>query len=175
MTPEEKARAYEVAKQLLSEQNFPVAVVSGSIAAVLAGGIYAVITSMAGYSVSFMAIGVGVLVGFTIQFLGRGVETKYAILASVLAVLGCVLGNVFAVMLIVARATGGSLADLASQISLETIVEYAIASFQLIDIVYWLLAIWAASYFAKRALTREEGLAIYTYEKRPPRRGGIIT
>ena len=175
MKPEEKAQAYKVAKQLLSEQNFQVAVISGIIATILAAGIYAVIAVVAGYAVSFMAIGVGVLVGITIQYLGRGIESKFTVLASVLAVVGCVLGNVFAALILTARAARASASDVLSEITFGSLVDYAVSTFQLIDIVYWALAVWAASYFARRPLTREQGLAVYTYENSPPDDQAIIS
>ena len=119
--------------------------------------------------------GVGVLVGFTIQYLGRGIESKFTVLASILAVVGCILGNVFTALILTARAARATAGEVLSEVTFGSLVDYAVSTFQLIDIVYWALAIWAASYFAKRPLTREQGLAVYTYESRLPSDGGIIS
>jgi hypothetical protein len=167
MKPEDKERNYERARVLLSEQNFQAAVISGSIATILAAGIYAAIIVVAGYSVSFMAIALGAIVGLTIQFLGRGIESKFVILASVLAVIGCILGNFFAGLILFARQFGESASEIAARVTLDSIIEFTAATFNPADLVYWLIAVAAASYFAKRPLSRADGLAIYTYENRP--------
>jgi phosphate/sulfate permease len=174
MTPEQKEQNYERAKVLLSEQNYQAALISGLIATILAAGIYAVIAVVAGYSVSYMAIALGAFVGFTIQFLGRGIESRYAVLASILAVFGCVLGNFFAGLILLARNYGESASDIASQITFQSLVDSTVSGFRPLTILFWLLAVAAASYFAKRRLSREDGLAIYTYEHRP-KDGELVT
>lgn len=174
MTPEQKKQNYERAKVLLAEQNFQTAVVAGLIATVLAAGIYAVIAVAAGYTVSYLAIALGTFIGFTIQFLGRGVESKFAVLASILAVVGCILGNFFAQLILTARSHGVSALDMASQISIQSIIDFVVSSFQPLTILYWLLAVATASYFAKRRLSREDGLAMYTYAHRAEGSGFAI-
>ena len=167
MTPEQKEQNYERAKVLLSEQNYQAALISGLIATILGAGIYAVTAVAAGYLVSYLAIALGAFVGFTIQFLGRGIESRYAVLASILAVVGCVLGNFFVRLILSGRVYGESASDIASQITFQSLVDFTVSSFRPLSILFWLLAVAAASYFAKRRLSREDGLAIYTYENRP--------
>jgi hypothetical protein len=167
MTPEEKEQNYKLASQLLSEQKFGSAVIGGSVAAIIAAGIYAVVTVAMGYATAFLAIGIGVAVGFAVQYLGRGIETKFAVIASVLAVVGCVLGNIFASILFAARAHDKSLFEIAANIEIAQLNHFVFADFQLLDWLFWPLAIYAASFFAKRSLTRKQGLAVQTNENRP--------
>lgn len=167
MTPEEKEQNYKLASQLLSEQNFGSAVIGGSFAAIIAAGIYAVVTVEMGYATAFLAIGIGVVVGFAVQYLGRGIETKFAVIASVLAVVGCVLGNIFAFILFGARAHDRSLFEIAASIEFGQLTHFVFADFQLLDWLFWPLAIYAASFFAKRPLTKKQGLAVHTNENRP--------
>ena len=87
MDQEEKQRNYELAEKLLSEQNFGPAVIAGAVAMILAAGIYGVMAS-GGVSYSFMAAGIGIAIAFTMRFLGRGIATKFALVASVYAILG---------------------------------------------------------------------------------------
>ncbi|MEO1245022.1 MAG: hypothetical protein AAFX56_04975 [Pseudomonadota bacterium] len=167
MDQEEKQRHHELAQKLLSEQNFPVAVIAGVVAMAVAAGIYAAITVAAGgVSYGLMATGIGVVIGFAIQFLGRGIGSKFAVLASVLAVAGCLLGNLLAVVLLVAKANAMSPLDLLVNMDLVGISEIIVADLQFADLLFWILAIAAAAYFAKRKLTHEEGLALHTYEMR---------
>ena len=164
MTPEEKQTNVELAQQLLEEQNFVPGVIAGVVAAILGGGIYAVIAVATGYAVGLMAIGIGAFVGFAVQFLGRGVESRFVVIAAVLSIVGCILGNIFSVILLFARGSGESPLDIFSDMGLGDLINIALESFQPIDLLYWALAAYAAYWFAKRRLTKEEELAIYTYE-----------
>ena len=79
-----------------------------------------------------------------------------------------------ALILFEARATGESPFDIAADIEFRQLADFLVADFQLLDLLFWPLAIYAASYFAKRPLSRKEGLAIYTYRNRPTQ-SGIVT
>ena len=167
MTPEEKQAAYKLAESLLAEENFNAGLIGGIVATVLGAGVYAAITVAAGYSVSFMAIALGAFVGLAVQYLGRGIGSRFVVVASVLSVIGCLLGNLIAAILLEARAYGASPVDIASSMSVESVIEFFKGDLQFVDLLFWIGAIGAAAYFAKRPLTREEGLAIYTYDNRP--------
>lgn len=166
MTPEEQQANFDLARKLLEEQNFKVAIFAGTIAAILAAGIYAAVGVVAAYAVAFMSVGVGIIVGFTIQYLGRGVQTKFVVLASILAVVGCILGNVFALLLLQARQSFQTPLDIALRIRPERMLDFVLSTMHPVDPVYWLMAVAAAAYLAKRPLSRAEGLALYTLENR---------
>ena len=164
MKEEERQQQFELAETLLSEQNFVAAIISGAIATVLAAGIYAVMTAFSGgTSYSFMAAGIGAAIGFTMQFLGRGIDGKFAVVASVYAVLGCVLGNLLAVVLMISKADQVSPLTVISSIPTGELLGWVFADLQLMDLVFWMAAVAGAAYFVKRRLSREEGFALYTY------------
>ena len=165
MDQEEKQRNYDLASSLLSEQNFAAAAISGAIAMILVAGLYGAMAS-GGMAYSFMAAGIGVAIGFTMQFLGRGIDTKFAVVASVYAVLGCLLGNLFAGVIYVARVNSVSTFDVLLRTPPSELASWIAADLQFVDLVFWIAAIGAAAYFAKRRLSREEGLAIHMNEMR---------
>ena len=165
MEEEEKQRHYALAEKLLSEQNFVPAVIAGAIATILAAGIYGVIAlGSGGVAYSFMAAGIGVVIGLTMQFLGRGISTRFAIVASIYAVLGCILGNLFVVVLYAARANQVSPFDVLLNIPPSELLTWAFAGMGFADMIFWIAAIAAAAYFVKRRLSREEGAALHIYE-----------
>lgn len=98
---------------------------------------------------------------------GPVADLGFVVVAAALAVVGCVLGNIFAAILFEARAYGQSPFEIAASIEFGQLAEFVRADFQLLDLLFWPLAIYAATFFAKRQLSREEGLAIYIYENRP--------
>lgn len=166
MTPDEKQQNCERAKVLLAEQNFPAAAISGLIATILSAVIYALIVMNASFSAPFVAAGVGTLIGLAMQFPGRGIELKFAILASILTVAGCLLGDYLIGPLAWLRRQGESVMDIFSQMSIESFVEFTASNFRLVDIVYLAFAIAAAAYCARRPLSRADGLAVHTYKNR---------
>ena len=71
-------------------------VLSGTVAAIagaLAGAIvWAVITSSTGWQIGYMALGVGLLAGYGMRLAGAG-ERSGGIIAALVALAGCVVGN----------------------------------------------------------------------------------
>ena len=154
MNQEEKQRNYEIAEVLFSEQNFTAAIIVGAVATVLAAAIYAIVVARWSFSYGFAAAGIGVVVGTSMQFLGRGIDMKFAVAAAVYTVVGCTLGNIFRVIspLDVFRSNDFSqIARSVSHISLG-------------DLVFWFVAIFAAVFLVKRPLSRLDKVAIGMYE-----------
>ena len=163
----EKQRNYELAEKLLSEQNFGAAVIAGVVAIILSAGIYGIVKSLSeGLYYTILAAGIGVVIGFTMQFLGRGIDRKFALVASVYALLGCVLGNMFAVVMHVARATVVSPFDVLLNTAISELYRWMFTDLHFADLMFWIIGIGGAAYFARRPLTREEGLALHTYKMR---------
>lgn len=69
-------------ERLKAEQNFPMAVLGGVLASIICVFIWAIITVATKYQISYMAMGVGVAVGFTIQKFGKGLTPVYGILGA---------------------------------------------------------------------------------------------
>jgi ABC-type lipoprotein release transport system permease subunit len=99
-------------------------------------------------------------------FLGRGISMKFAVVAAVYAITGCVLGNLFGVIIELAQATATSPIDVLRNSSLSVFAEWSVSNVSFIDLVYWLVAVFCAVFFAKRPLSRSERLAIGLLELR---------
>lgn len=167
MDPEEKQRNYVLAEKLLSEQNFGAAVIAGGVAMILSAGIYGIVKSLSeSLYYSILAAGIGVVIGFTMQFLGRGIDGKFALVASAYALLGCMLGNMFAVAMCVARAIVVSPFDIFLNTAISELYGWVFTDLHFADLMFWIIGIGGAAYFSRRPLTREEGLALHTYQMR---------
>lgn len=166
MHDEEKQKNYETAERILSEQNFCAAAVAGAIAAVLSAVAYGIVVARWPVSYGFAAAFVGTVIGFFIGFLGRGVSSKFSVLAAAYTVAGCVLANVF--MAIVETATDSAISptDVLRDSSLSVLVNRAVSYISLLDLVYWCVAVFFAVYLARRSLSRSERLAVGLYELR---------
>jgi len=134
MRDEKKQENYELAERLLAEQNFSAAVIAGAVATVLAVVGYAAIVGKFPVVYGFAAAGVGIVIGQAMQIAGRGIEMKFSVVATAYTIIGCVVGH-----LLMARTFSGI-----------TFVHF----------VYWFVAVFAAVFFARRALSRADRLAL---------------
>ncbi len=161
---EEKQKNHDLAMKLLSEQNFTAAVIAGAVATVLAAAAFGIIVATWSFAYGFAAPGVGIVIGFSIGFLGRGISVKFAVAATVYTLIGCVLGNLFWVIIDLAQATGTSPIDVLRNNSLPELARQAITDGFSIYLLYWFVAIIAAVFLCRRSLSRAERLAIGLFE-----------
>ncbi len=84
------------------KQNLPIAVIAGLAAAVVSAAVWAAVTVITNFQIGWMAVGVGFLVGLGVR-MGKGVDPIYRKIAAVLALVGCVLGNIFTLIGYVAK------------------------------------------------------------------------
>jgi len=163
---DEKQENYELAEKLISEQNFAAAVIAGAVATILASFAYGMTVAVWPIAYGFAAAGVGIVIGFAMGFLGRGITKKFAIAAALFTFVGCVLGNVFRVVINLARSTGASPIDIFRDTSFTALAEKTFSNVFSIALLYWFVAVVAAVFLSRRALSRSDRLAIGLYELR---------
>jgi len=129
--------------------NLALAIVAGIAAAVIAGILWAVITVTTEFQIGFMAIGVGLLVGFAVR-LGNGVGMVYGMLGAILALVGCLLGNFFSMIGFVAKAQNMSVVSAASAIDLSRVPQIMAAAFNPMDLVFYAIAVYEGYRFSQR-------------------------
>lgn len=166
MDDEEKQKNYELADKLISEQNFAAAVIVGAVATLLATAAYGITVATWAFSYGFAAAGVGIVIGLSMGFLGRGISTKFAVVATLYTITGCAIGNLFRVIIELAQATATSPIDVLRNNSLSVLVERSISNVSFVDLVFWFVAVFCAVFLAKRPLSRSERLAIGMFELR---------
>jgi len=166
MDDEEKQRNYELAYKLNSEQNFAAAVIVGAVATLLAAAAYGITVATWAFSYGFAAAGVGIVIGLSMGFLGRGISTKFAVVATLYTITGCAIGNLFRVIIELAQETATSPIDVLRNNSLSVLVERSISNVFFVDLVFWFVAVFCAVFLAKRPLSRSERLAIGMFQLR---------
>jgi hypothetical protein len=111
------AKVKSYVSRLRDQQNLGLGLAGGAIGAAIGAGLWAVITAATNYQIGFMAIGVGVLTGYGVRRLGRGVDPVFGYAGAVLALAGCAAGNVMAVMIVVANHEHMALSLIASRMT----------------------------------------------------------
>ena len=153
VTEQEAQMAMDVFR---SEQNILVGSLAGLIAAVVGAAIWAGVTVATEYQIGWMAVGVGFLVGIAIRTAGKGIDQVFGVVGAVMSLIGCLLGNLFTVAYFISAQTGGSMMGVLGQMDLDIMIELLTATFQVIDILFYGMALYFGYRYAFRQLTIED-------------------
>ncbi len=174
MTDAKLAERYRIAERLIAEQNFS-AGVAAALFAMLAGALgWGLATVAIGAVPAWFAIALGALVGYGMQLFGRGLTTKYSVVAAVLAIVGCLAGTLVAAIIYQSNRSIEQIRDTLSTLSFTDLIDFYSRTLEIIDVFFWLLAAVAAWYFAQRDLTEEQDFAMRAWAERPDPSQGYI-
>lgn len=152
----DQAKVKSLMQRRKAEQSMPLALVGGVIAALVGAAIWAVVTDATGFQIGWMAVGVGFLVGFAVQYLGKGIERPYQYVGAICALLGCVLGNYFAIAGTVAQDMHLDFFTLISRIPIDKAFDAMRAAFQPMDALFYAIAVYEGYRFSLKRLTAAE-------------------
>jgi hypothetical protein len=139
-----------------SEQNLVMGTLAGVVASVVGAGLWAAVTVMTDYQIGFMAIGIGLLVGFAVRHTGKGIQQSFGIVAAVISLVGCMLGNVLTISYFVSLNEGMAFMDVVGQLDLRIITDMLAATFEAVDVVFYALAAYFGYKYAFRQITEED-------------------
>jgi len=139
-----------------SEQNFLMGITGGLLCAAIGAVLWAVITILTEYQIGYMALGVGFLAGLGVKTLGRGVDPKFQYAGAVLALAGCLAGNLMVVIVFGSLQTGISITTILSRLTPAVVVELYRATFNVMDLLFYGLAITIGYRYSVRTISPEE-------------------
>src|SRR5215207_6454538 len=133
-----------------SEQNLPFAVLGGLVASVVAAIIWALITYATNFQIGFMAIGVGFLVGYVVRYVGKGISPAFGIVGAMLALFGCLLGNLLTTIIVASQLENSSLSMVLSALLSEPTIflEIMKATFSPVDLLFYGIAVYEGYRFS---------------------------
>ncbi len=158
-TPEfeiDPARYQQLIDQIESNQNLQMAIIGGMIAAIIGASIWAVVTVLTNFQIGWMAVGVGFLVGYAVRIAGKGITKIYGYIGAVLALLGCLAGNLFSVCAIISKQEGIPFLDILMRLNPQITFDLLKATFSPIDLLFYAIAIYEGYRFSFRSITEEE-------------------
>lgn len=122
---------------------------AGLAATLVGAGTWAAITYYTNYQIGFMAVGIGFLVGITMRKFGHGHSNAFGVLAAVLAVLGCLVGNLLSSCAFIADGAEAegmhiTMMQLLEKMSPSMAMEILQQGFSPIDALFYFLAVSAA-------------------------------
>ena len=122
--------------------------VGGAVAAVIGAAIWAGVTVATGYQIGFMAIGVGILVGFAVRLTGKGEAQVFGFIGGAFALLGCVLGNLFIGIAMIAKEYELAFFEALLNFDYTAAPELLSAMFSPMDLLFYGIAVWEGFKFA---------------------------
>ena len=151
-----RAQMQTAVERLRDQQNLAGALVAGLAASIVGAVGWAAITVASGYEIGWVAIGVGFIVGVAVRTAGKGVDNVFGICGALLALLGCVAGNLLAVVGIVAQQQSMPFATLLSRLDFATITQLMTATFSPMDLLFYAIALYEGYKLSFRRITRED-------------------
>ena len=146
----------KVKAKLKAHQDFYFAAVGGLVVTLASAVLWAVITVAIQYQVGFMAIGVGLLVGFSVQYFGAGVDKKFGYLGALLALLGCLFGNLFSQVGFTAQQNSLGYIETLTFLNFSSIIDILAETFAPIDLLFYGIAMYEGYRFAFRRVSAGE-------------------
>jgi hypothetical protein len=143
-------------RQVRDNQNLGMAIFGGLAAALIGALIWALITAVSGYQIGFMAIGVGFLVGTAVRLLGKGIDLAFSIVGALFSLIGCLIGNLLTICILVASDTGAEVLDIVSGLDLATAIEMLKETFNPMDLIFYAIAVYYGYRYSLRVITPEE-------------------
>ena len=129
-------------EQLDNQPSLLMGLIGGGVAMLVSAIVWGVISYFTEYQIGWMAIGVGFLVGIAVKFFGKGKDMMFGVSSAVLALIGCVLGNLIFYSGIIAREESASFLQVSFLLLLKpaAAIEVFSIAFGFMDIIFYALA-----------------------------------
>jgi len=141
---------------LRSEQNLVNGTLAGLAASLAGAGIWAAVTIVTEYQIGWIAIGIGFVVGYAVRLAGKGLDQTFGIVGGALALVGCALGNVIIITYYVALSENSAFMDIFTQLDLAITFDMLTSTFEIMDVVFYGIAIYFGYKYSFREVTQEE-------------------
>lgn len=121
---------------------------AGGVAALVGASCWAIVAGVAGMQMGWVAVLIGFIVGYAVRFAGQGNAPIFGFAAGLLAILGCLLGNILGVVYLTMPTGGLSYTQSFSRLDLDKITTVASDHFKNIDVIFYAISIYLSSTIA---------------------------
>lgn len=154
------AQAELLRQRLLGQQSLPRAVLAGVGASLLGAGLWAAVTVATGYQLGLMAVALGFGVGLAVRAAGKGITTPFGVAGAALALAGCALGNLLAVVALVASGEGVPFFEALARLDLDLARRLVVAGFRPMDLLFYGVAVYEGYRLSFRSVDADEARRI---------------
>lgn len=150
----------QLLRRLKEQQNLGLGILGGAIGMVIGAVAWGVITALSGYQIGYLAVGIGFLVGLGVQKLGKGFERQFQFVGAGLALLGCILGDLLVVLILVSKEFEIPLSVVIMNTDIPFAIELLTSTFDFFNLVFYGLAIYAGYKYSVIRLTQKQVLGM---------------
>jgi hypothetical protein len=129
------------------------AILAGLVSACIGGLVWAVVTAITKYQIGWMAVGIGFLVGLAVRVAGKGIDQKFAVVGAACAFLGCALGNLLSIFMLVAFEDHTTFNNLLANLDFSVLSSMMTSTFQGMDLLFYGIAMYEGYKFSLRDMT----------------------
>lgn len=141
---------------LVREQSPRDAIVAGLIVIVIFSVLWAMLSTLLNRIFPWMTVLLGAALGLVMQRAGKGLDWRFPLLATAMALVGALAGNVIVAAAFTADELGTTTLDILRAATSMTWPVYFSEVISAADVVYALMGAGAAAFYANRRLTRSE-------------------
>jgi hypothetical protein len=152
ITPPESPEQTHALGLVRGRQNLGAALLAGAVVAAVCAVAWAGISVALERQIGFMAIGVGLAVGFAVQKAGRGIDAIYGWIGGGFSLAGCAVGNLLMTCMFVARQENVELSQVLGNLNLDTAAQLMQATAEPMDLVFYGIAAWEGFRLARLKL-----------------------
>ncbi|MGB1031853.1 MAG: toxin-antitoxin system YwqK family antitoxin, partial [Flavobacteriales bacterium] len=150
-------RAFEIDEARIREEyekheHLPYAIIGGSITAVIFAIIWGLVSYLAEFQIGIMAVLLGLGIGFSVRFYGSGTRPIFGVLGATLALLGCLMGNLFTQVGIMMDDSSLNYLQVFNALGVVDVLEIYTESFHVLDLLFYVIAMFEGYRFAFRPL-----------------------
>lgn len=146
--------------ELRKQQDLPNALIGGLASAIVGAVLWAIITVGTNHQIGYMAIGVGLLAGFSVRYFGCGIDFHFRIIGAFFALLGCALGNLLSQVGFIAASESLGYYETITLLNVELILDIYAESFSPMDLLFYGIAIYEGFKFSVFDISAELGKAL---------------
>lgn len=143
-------------QEMKENQNLSFGIIGGIVAAAIGASVWGIITAVTNFQIGWMAVGVGLLVGYAVRISGKGIDKTFGVVGAVLSLLGCVAGNLLTACIIISTHQHIPFVQLVSRLNPEIVIELIKATFNPMDLLFYGIAVYEGYRFSFRRLNKEE-------------------
>jgi hypothetical protein len=148
-----KPQVYEA---LIAEQDLKKGILFGFLSGIVGAVTWGAITVAINYQIGYMAIGLGLMVGFTVRFFGNGIEGVFGFWGAGISLFSCALGNFFSIVGFIANYQNLGYVETLTLLDYSLLPEIMAETFKPMDILFYGLALFAGYKYSFRKITEED-------------------
>lgn len=160
-----KEPTLEDARRLVAAQSVRNAIMASLITIIVFSTLWAMFSTLIGSIYPWMTLVQGILIGLAVRRAGFGLDWRFPVLAALFAALGALLGNIVVAAAFTAPELGTTTLNVLRNLTALTWPVFFDEVMTPADLVLALFAAGIAAFYANRRLTREQNLALRTWEE----------